>query len=43
MESIKQAANYVSESVQGATSQASKETNKEASSHTNHDDIHPDS
>ncbi len=29
MESIKQAANYVAESVQGATSQASKETNKQ--------------
>ena len=37
MESIKQAANYVSESVQGATSQASKETNKEVAkdSHAN--------
>jgi len=42
MESIKQAANYVSESVQGATSQASKETNKEVRSRPNHDHIHPD-
>jgi hypothetical protein len=29
MESIKQAANYVSESIQGTTSEASKKVNKE--------------
>lgn len=29
MESVKQAANYVSETVQGAVSGASKETNKD--------------
>lgn len=35
MESIKQAANYVSESVQGATSNVSKEANKEVAKDNN--------
>lgn len=35
MDTVKQAANYVSESVQGATSQASKETNKEVAKDSN--------
>merc|ERR1712061_180473 len=35
MESIKQAANYVSESIQGATSGASKEANKEVAKDPN--------
>merc|ERR1711959_487932 len=35
MESVKQAANYVSESVKGATSQASKEANKEVAKDSN--------
>ncbi len=35
MESAKQAANYVSETVQGAISGASKETNKEVAKDSN--------
>ncbi|KAL2203296.1 hypothetical protein CC79DRAFT_1373440 [Sarocladium strictum] len=37
MESIKQAANYVSETVQGATSGASKEANKQVAKDGNVD------
>jgi hypothetical protein len=35
MDSVKQAANYVSESVQGATSGASKKANKEVAKDPN--------
>ena len=35
MESVKQAANYVSETVQGAVSGASHETNKEVAKDSN--------
>ncbi|PHH90317.1 hypothetical protein CDD83_3991 [Cordyceps sp. RAO-2017] len=35
MESVKQAANYVSETVQGVTSGASKEANKEVAKDSN--------
>lgn len=37
MESVKQAANYVSETVQGAVAGASKETNKEVAKDSNAD------
>jgi hypothetical protein len=37
MESVKQAANYVSETVQGAVSGVSKETNKEIAKDSNVD------